>query len=247
MASCCPSGSWPACQAPDTYEAKGAKQMIGDLPVYYVEPETPSEKAILVLPDIFGWSNMGGRFFGICDTFAEQGFSVLLVDPFRGDTAAGKEDMMSWITSFKYEETVGTDIEQCVKWLGEKGATSIGAAGFCWGVWAFCKAASSGTKFKCAVGPHPSTRLEGMFGRDEQEMIDAVNMPVLILPAGNDPDNLKEGGAVAEALVKKGGKVVTYPDMAHGWVSRGDLGNSDVARDTQDAIQHMVEFLKVNM
>ena len=28
------------------------------------------------------------------------------------------------------------------------------------------------------VGPHPSTRLEGAFGGDEQAMMDKVNMPV---------------------------------------------------------------------
>ena len=31
-------------------------------------------------------------------------------------------------------------------------------------------------------------------GRDEQAMMDKVEMPVLLMPAGNDPENLKEGG-----------------------------------------------------
>ena len=30
-------------------------------------------------------------------------------------------------------------------------------------------------------------------GGDEQAMMDKVNMPVLLMPAGNDPENLKEG------------------------------------------------------
>jgi len=30
-------------------------------------------------------------------------------------------------------------------------------------------------------------------GRDEQAMMDKVEMPVLLMPAGNDPENLKEG------------------------------------------------------
>ena len=35
---------------------------------------------------------------GIADTLAEQGYRVLLSDPFYGDTAAGKEDIMdTWI------------------------------------------------------------------------------------------------------------------------------------------------------
>lgn len=35
-----------------------------------------------------------GRLMGIADTLAEQGYRVLLSDPFYGDTAAGKEDIM---------------------------------------------------------------------------------------------------------------------------------------------------------
>ena len=34
-------------------------------------------------------------------------------------------------------------------------------------------------------------------GGDEQAMMDKVNMPVLLMPAGNDPENLKEGGDMA--------------------------------------------------
>jgi len=243
MAACCPPGSWPACQSPEGYQARGSEGKIGELPTYHVGR---SERAVLILPDIFGWSQNKGRFFGIADTLAAQGFQVLLADPFHGDTAAGKEDFMAWIKSFPYDGSVSTDIEACVKFLQDKGCTSIGVVGFCWGVWAFCKAASLGVPFKCGVGPHPSTRLEGAFGGEgaEQAMIDKVNMPVLLLPAGNDPDNLKEGGAVAKALAEKGGESVTFPDMAHGWLCRGDLSDATVVRDVELGMKHTVEFLK---
>ena len=33
------------------------------------------EKAVLVLPDVFGWQSNAGRFFGIADTLADQGGS----------------------------------------------------------------------------------------------------------------------------------------------------------------------------
>jgi hypothetical protein len=35
--------------------------------------------------------------------------------------------------------------------------------------------------------------LKKKLGRDEQAMMDKVEMPVLLMPAGNDPENLKEG------------------------------------------------------
>eukprot|EP00439_Symbiodinium_sp_Y106_P035570 s2248_g4.t1 len=195
--SCCPPDSWPACQKPDDYKPKGTETKIGELPVYSVGT---GDKAILVLPDIFGWSSNQGRLMGIADTLADQGYRVLLSDPFYGDSAVGKEDIMGWITQFPFDKKIGADIEACVKHLQDQGCSSVGAVGFCWGVWAFCKSASMGVPLKCGVGPHPSTRLEGAFGGDEQAMMDKVNMPVLIMPAGNDPENLKDSNESAKNL-----------------------------------------------
>lgn len=238
---CCPPGSWPACQSPDDYAAKGTEDKIGGIDVYY--SGTPGDKAVLILPDIFGWVQNKGRFKGIADTLANEGYFVLLSDPFYGDTAAGKDDIMAWIAGFPYEK-VGPDMVSCFKWLEEKGAKRIGVVGFCWGVWAMCKAYSCGVSFACGVGAHPSTRLEGMFGGDEQAMMEKVAMPLLLLPAGGDPDNLKEGGPIAEAVKKQGGLSVTFPEMAHGWVSRGDLADEAVKRDVEAAMKLAIDFLK---
>merc|ERR1712176_452260 len=84
------------------------------------------------------------------------------------------------------------------------------------------------TSFPCGVGMHPSTRLEGAFGGNEQEMMEQVPVPLLLMPAGNDPDTLKEGGTIAEVVAKKGGKTITFPEMSHGWVARGDLADPAV-------------------
>mmetsp|Transcript_12177 Transcript_12177/g.16486 ORF Transcript_12177/g.16486 Transcript_12177/m.16486 type:complete len:245 (-) Transcript_12177:102-836(-) len=241
MASCCPPGSWPALVESETYKGKGAEDKVDDVPVY-ISGE-PGEKAVMILPDIFGWATNKGRFFGIADTLAEAGYYVLLTDPFKGDSAVGKSDVMGWITSFPWD-TVSPGIEACHKFLVEKGCKNIGVVGFCWGVWAMCKANSLGMPFTCGVGPHPSTKLEGVFGQDEQAMIDKVNFPILVLPAGNDPDTLKEGGAAATSLAAKGGKSVHFPDMSHGWVARGDLTDETVKRDVELAMKLMVEFLK---
>eukprot|EP00416_Gambierdiscus_australes_P044896 CAMPEP_0171098418 /NCGR_PEP_ID=MMETSP0766_2-20121228/48212_1 /TAXON_ID=439317 /ORGANISM="Gambierdiscus australes, Strain CAWD 149" /LENGTH=244 /DNA_ID=CAMNT_0011557757 /DNA_START=75 /DNA_END=809 /DNA_ORIENTATION=+ len=241
MAECCPPGSWPAMAKSEEYSAKGAEEMIGDVPVYVAG--TPGEKGILILPDIFGWTTNQGRFKGISDTLADAGYYVLLADPFKGDSAVGKPDVMGWIMEYPWDK-VSSPIGECHKWLTEKGCKSIGVIGFCWGVWAMCKANVGGLPFTCGVGPHPSTRLEGAFGGDEQALMDKVSMPVLIMPAGNDPENLKEGGAIASSLVAKGGKTIPFPDMTHGWVSRGDLAVDEVKRDVEVAMKEMVAFLK---
>merc|ERR1712014_124314 len=110
---------------------------IGDLPIYYTG--TPGGKGVLVLPDIFGWSQNKGRFYGIADTLAEAGYFVLLTDPFKGDTASGKPDVMAWIKSFPYDTKIGADLEASFQWLKDKGSSDIGVVGFCWGCWAMCK------------------------------------------------------------------------------------------------------------
>ena len=47
---------------------------------------------------------------GIADTLAEQGYRVLLSDPFYGDTAAGKEDIMdTWLNLDPWKMKVPTE------------------------------------------------------------------------------------------------------------------------------------------
>lgn len=230
--SCCPSGSWPALQPPDDYTPRGREEHLGDLPIYYVG--TPGPKAVIVLPEVFGWA---GRLKGICDTLADEGFFVVMPDCHRGETALGQPNTAEWIAKTPYGTVVGPDIGRLIDWLTSQGATSVGAMGFCWGVWALAKASASGIPLKCGVGAHPSTRLESVaFGGDELEMMRQVQMPILLMPAGNDSPDIKEGGAVAEAARAKGGSVREFSRMQHGWVSRGDLGDPAVKADVEAAM-----------
>jgi hypothetical protein len=49
------------------------------------------------------------------------------------------------------------------------------------------------------------------------------------LPAQNDPANVKEKGEIVENLVSRFGAektgTIEFPDMIHGWIIRGDMGN----------------------
>lgn len=240
--SCCPEGSWPALKAPDDYTPQGVEEMIDDLPIYVVG--TPGEKAILVTPEIFGWA---GRLKGICDSLAAEGYFVVMLDCHRKDTADGKDDMLAWIAATPFE-VVSADYERVLNYVSEKGATSVGAMGFCWGVWAFCKASASGLPLKCGVGPHPSTKLETYaFGGDETAMMAAVSMPVFLMPCANDPDTLKEGGEVATAIMASGGQVHHYSDMQHGFFSRGDLSDPNVKRDVEDGMRKTLDFFAAHL
>mmetsp|Transcript_16097 Transcript_16097/g.47246 ORF Transcript_16097/g.47246 Transcript_16097/m.47246 type:complete len:247 (-) Transcript_16097:481-1221(-) len=241
---CCPPGSWPCLSGPEDYTPRGADDMLEDLPIYVVGE--PGEKAIVVMPDIYG-TGQTGRLKGLCDTLADQGYFVVMADPFRTDTAEGKEDFVAWVTAFPFDGLVAQDIQRVMAYVEGKGATSVGAMGFCWGVWAICKASATGVPFKCGVGPHPSTQLEGLFGGNELEMMAAVSMPLLMMPAGNDRDTLKEGGEVAAAIAAGGGSSVTFPDMVHGFTIRGDITVPEVKRDVELAVGQAIEHFKAHL
>ena len=48
-------------------------------------------------------------------------------------------------------------------------------------------------------------------------------------------------------MVSKGGEVIAFPEMAHGWVSRGDLKDEKVVQDSQEAMAKAITFLKSNV
>lgn len=240
---CCPSGSWPALVAADEYKPVGEESVLGDdLPIYTVGQ--PGAKAVIVLPEVFGWS---GRLKGICDTLANEGYLVIMPDCHRGDTAAGKADFKAWAQQTPWAK-VNADLTLVMGWLGERGATSVGAIGFCWGVWALAKASSEGFDLKCGVGPHPSTKLEGLvFDGDEKAMLQAAKMPILMMPASNDPAPLKPGGELAAVVEANGGSSVPFEEMSHGWASRGDLSKPAVARDAKDCYERALAHFKAHL
>jgi hypothetical protein len=41
---------------------------------------------------------------------------------------------------------------------------------------------------------HPSLIIEGLFKRNEVDLAKQIKCPAFLYPAGNDPDNIKEGG-----------------------------------------------------
>ncbi len=74
MAYCCPPNA-EKFLAPD-YTAIGKIQTLPDDNEFYHVGEPGSKKAVIVLPDIFGWN--GGRTRNIADYFAENGYYAVV-------------------------------------------------------------------------------------------------------------------------------------------------------------------------
>ncbi len=228
-------------------------------PIYYVcgdgaakaddssSPPQP-KSGILVFPDVWGLGNLRTQL--ICDAYAAtNNHHVVLFDPFRGETKADHEDMVAWLSSVPYEPNVISDVTACIEYLVGKGVdkSNISAVGFCWGAWAIAKCSAERSPFRCAVWFHPSTGIEKrVFQQDDDMMMRNIDetLHILVMPAGNDDDRLKNGGEWAEGIIKKnGGEVVDFPDMVHGWTTRSDTSIPNVRQDTERALSKAIDFI----
>jgi dienelactone hydrolase len=241
QSSCCPPGSWPALKAPSDYVPTGSVSNLGDLPIY--TSGSPGDAAILVWPEVFGWE---GRLKNICDQLASEGYFVVMPDHMRGETMAtgGQGFLKKWAD---YDSVTGRDItEKLLPYLKQNGVTKIGAIGFCWGAWVVHRASAAGVPLLCGACCHPSVRLENMADGpwDEMALAEKVRCPMLMAAAGNDPENVKEGGAVSDILMRRFPTSVirSFPAQQHGWVSRGDVTDDAVASGVRDALQLCQDF-----
>lgn len=196
----------------------------------------------------------------------------MALDCFRGETKDDhSDDFLDWTRRHPYIQTntehlanicvhpVGKDIECCFEFLSLKfgiDSSNVGAIGFCWGVWAMTKACAMGVNFKCGVGFHPSLKFEDVaFGMDQLSLakLAADRTPLLFCVAGNDLDNLKPPDGEVARIISSSSKhnaggsnqpqCVEFPDMMHGWVSRGDTSIERVREDAEKALQMASNFL----
>jgi len=238
----CPEDSEP--QVPSTnIQQQGEVIVIDGLPLYTVGT---GRTAVIVLYDIYGFDS--GRIRPICDQIAEAGFSVVMPDIFRGDpwTPDRTDDMLEWLKTFT-PTAIKADLEIVYGYLEGKGISKIGAIGFCWGGFAVFQAASMG-KIVAGVACHPSISLGArLFNLPDNQQAEAVQCPQLLLPAGNDPDNLKPGGEIQKIFdTKPWGNLCLYhcfTEMNHGFVVRGDISVPAIARDVKLAMDISIDFL----
>ena len=60
-------------------------------------------------------------------------------------------------------------------------------------------------------------------------------------PLANDNINTKPGG-LGEQILGDKLTILEFPDMAHGFTTRGDLSNPEVKRDVEKAMEAAVKF-----
>merc|ERR1712002_104797 len=240
--SCCPPESLGRL-GQGTHKPRGKVFTKDDLQIYLVGE---GSNCVVWNYDIFGFN--AGRTKEICDLLADAGFMVILPDWFRGTFQdPTKPGVLEFLQRTTQWDKIRKDWEALVKPLAvENGAKVFITAGTCWGSYPVIRF-SSLPEFKGGVSIHPShTKISEILGVDEKTILEQVNCPQLFMPAGNDGDEVKEGGLGRDVLGSKL-KIIEFPDMLHGFLCRSDMKKEEVSRDVKAAVQNMIKFFKENI
>lgn len=261
MSSCCPPDS--SSYLASSYSPVGSEvNLDGVIQFYEVNAALASDhKAVIIGPDWYGWNS--GHTRNIADMIANTGFHVVVprvLTPFiegDGDGVSpdfhGKNrdnELFPWLLTFKWN-ILEPKMSALVNYLKASGATKIGFVGFCWGGWLACQTAIAHPEITSIAIPHPSIHVEGGHGGSPGELVQKVKCPMLLMPCGNDDATYYEGGQVYGALkANNDGQgrefIHPYPDMVHGFVTRGDMTDPLVKRDKEDALERIVQFLRTH-
>jgi dienelactone hydrolase len=98
--------------------------------------------------------------------------------------------------------------------------------------------------FIAGVIAHPSIHLENYLGRSAVALCEKAKRPILLMPAGNDPEDYLEDGAMFQALKKNNPDSEThlFKDVVHGWVPRGDLNDPVVKENVELAMSRTYAY-----
>ena len=240
---CCPPNSLPKYDFESAN--KGTVSKIGDVDVYIVGD---SPKVFIFCYDIFGFT--GGRTRQVCDQISSFGFTVVLADILKGDIWAEAKpfgpELYQWLSTLKYEPIEEYLLKTLIPYLQNNGKKEFAVGGTCFGAWVGLKLLAASDLVKCGISYHPSYKLEELQGRKIEDIATKVKQPHLIVPAGNDPDNVKNGGEIVKILEQTTGnklQVVEMNDMQHGFFVRGDLKDEAILKRVEECLTLTKDFL----
>ncbi|KAJ0558046.1 putative dienelactone hydrolase, alpha/Beta hydrolase [Helianthus annuus] len=207
--------SGPQCCANPPDISSGNRQgdhleVIGGL-TSYTAGSPASKLAVILLSDIYGYE--APKLRQIAEKVAAAGFYVVVPDFFYGDPYVSDMEISSWFPNHPPAKGC-EDARKVVADLKAKGASAVGAAGFCWGGITVSKMSAYG-EIEAAVILHP-----GPLSEDD---IQATKVPTAILGAEFDdhapPEQMKKLGEILSAKPVDN-FVKIYPGVVHGWSTR---------------------------
>jgi len=226
------------------YVEEGKVVDLGGLDVYVVGNGT---KCIIWNYDIFGFDS--GRSRQLCDIFASEGFTVIMPDYYRGTF---QDPAKPGTVEFLKKETNWSKLQE--DWeekihpyaVESKGAETFGAIGTCWGSYMTIRL-STYPEVKAGVSMHPShSPIMTLLGEDEEEILNNVLSPQMLMPSKTDSPNVMPGG-LAEKILGNNVEILEFPEMNHGWTTRGKLEDKKVEKDVKKAVNKAIDFFKKHL
>lgn len=135
--------------------------------------------------------------------------------------------------------------------LKSRGFETFYAAGTCWGGWASFRCARDFPGLLSAINIwHPSCQLEGVHKGNVIDLAKSVTCPVYFHVTSNDDKSLYDSntGAIVNAVRSNNVRCIVdyYPDMMHGFMTRGSDDDVKVQRDLKRGLDTGISFLSSN-
>ena len=92
---------------------------------------------------------------------------------------------------------------------------------------------------------------ENVLNENEEEILKNVKSPQMFLPSRSDKDSVKLAAqtpdgtkiiGLGKQILGDGVEIIEFPDMSHGWTTRGDLSDPIVERDVKKAFNFVISF-----
>ncbi|XP_041670141.1 carboxymethylenebutenolidase homolog [Cheilinus undulatus] len=200
------------------YGGLGQEVQIEHLRAYVVKPSAPSDKAVIVIHDIYGWELPNTRY--MADMLADSGYITVLPDFFVGKEPWTQSHDWAILEEWLKERSptnTSKEVDAVLRFLKEQcGARRFGVVGFCWGGIATHYLSLNYAEIKVGVS------LYGII-RDREDRY-GLKFPTLFIFAGNDFYIPLDQVNVLEARLKEkcttDHHVKIFPGQTHGFVHR---------------------------
>ena len=258
--SCCPPSSLPYLQSEN--KGEGSLEKVGSCE-YYQTKNISGSKAILMVPDVWGWNS--GSIRSSADYFSEQGFCVVipkLLDPALNGGTDGDAlppdfkpgesfpEFKAYMQEHPFEGVMKERLISLITHLIDTlGMTKIYTIGICFGSWvtthlAACEEPFT-SKLQQGVAVHPSIHLEeSIWAQDTVALCSKAKKATLMMPCANDPDRYREGGDVFMALQANNCSCCDFKEenMMHGFYTRGDNNDEAVQKCVERATNEILAY-----
>ncbi|KAL0742756.1 hypothetical protein Bca4012_084269 [Brassica carinata] len=240
----------------DPNSGSGHVEKVGGLDSY-VTGSTQSKLAIVLVSHVFGYETpqlRTSRMYislenlicykdlvrKLADKVAEAGFYAVVPDFFHGDPynpANEDRPLPIWIKDHGQDKGF-EDSKPVVEALKNKGITTVGAAGFCWGAKVAVELAKQ-ELVEAVVLLHPS--------RVTVDDIKGVKVPISVLAAEYDqvtpPELVNQFQDVLATKPEVKSFVKIFPRVKHGWTVRYDPNDPSEVEAAEEAHRDMLVWL----